>query len=68
MKKRVVVVKKGAGAADNGGKREFAHASSGTRSGERSGQRNDRPRREPRQNYGSDDGYSYNPFAALLKR
>ena len=27
----------------------------------------DRKPRE-RQNYGSDDGYSYNPFAALLKK
>ncbi len=53
-KKRVVVVKK-AGAGDK--KPAFA---------------NDRPRnngnRAGRENFGSDDGMSYNPFAALLKK
>ncbi|MCR5724452.1 MAG: RNA-binding transcriptional accessory protein [Treponema sp.] len=58
-KKRVVVVKKAGSGAVAGGKREFANAGRG-----------DRPRGNdrPRQNYGSDDGMSYNPFAALLKR
>ena len=54
-RKRVVIVKKGG----NGEKKaEFAHG--------------DRPRRENRGDRrferGSDDGMSYNPFAALLKK
>ena len=61
-KKRVVVVKKGAGSADNGGKREFAHA------GARVGKSGDRPRREPRQSYGSDSGETYNPFALAFAK
>ncbi|MBQ9282714.1 MAG: RNA-binding transcriptional accessory protein [Treponema sp.] len=52
-KKRVVVVKKGSGSGDK--KPEFAR-------------NNDRPRNGGNRNFGSDDGMSYNPFAALLKR
>ena len=52
-KKRVVVVKKGSGSASGDKKPAFA---------------NDRPRNNGNRNFGSDDGMSYNPFAALLKR
>ncbi|WP_296328660.1 Tex family protein, partial [uncultured Treponema sp.] len=52
-KKRVVVVKKGSGSASGDKKPAFA---------------NDRPRNGGNRNFGSDDGMSYNPFAALLKR
>ena len=53
-KKRVVVVKKGTGAAAGDKKPAFA---------------NDRPRNNGgNRNFGSDDGMSYNPFAALLKK
>ena len=57
-KKRVVVVKKG-GAGAAAGKREFANAGRGDRP-----RGNDRPRRD----YGSDDGMSYNPFAAAFAK
>ena len=51
-KKRVVVVKKGA----NGEKKpEFAR-------------NNDRPRNGGNRNFGSDDGFSYNPFAAAFAK
>ncbi|MBB5224863.1 helix-hairpin-helix domain-containing protein [Treponema ruminis] len=53
-KKRVVVVKKGTGAAAGDKKPAF---------------QSDRPRNNGgNRNFGSDDGMSYNPFAALLKR
>ncbi|MCR5217608.1 Tex-like N-terminal domain-containing protein [Treponema sp.] len=58
-KKKIVVVKK-AGAAGTGA------ASKGSHSYDK-GSRPAGQRRE-RQNFGSDDGYSYNPFAALLKK
>lgn len=62
-KKKVVVIKKGAGtAASSAG---TAGGSSKTvRPSANKPYSNDKPRRD---NYGSDDGYSYNPFAALLK-
>ncbi|MBB5218844.1 uncharacterized protein HNP77_001213 [Treponema rectale] len=55
-KKKIVVVKKG--------------GASGTAGGTKSFDKGNRPagQRRERQNYGSDDGYSYNPFAALLKK
>ena len=55
-KKKIVVVKKG--------------SASGTAGGTKSFDKGNRPagQRRERQNYGSDDGYSYNPFAALLKK
>jgi len=52
-KKRVVVVKKGSGSASGDKKPAF---------------QSDRPRNGGNRNFGSDDGMSYNPFAALLKR
>lgn len=57
-KKRVVVVRKGAENKD--GKKSYADRP-----------RSDRPResqRREKQNFGSDDGMYYNPFAALLKK
>lgn len=54
-KKRVVVVKKGS--SDGGSRREPAYAGK------------NRPQRENnRRDWGSDDGETYNPFAALLKK
>ena len=52
-KKRVVVVKKGSGAAAGDKKPAFA---------------NDRPRNNGNRNFGSDDGMSYNPFAAAFAK
>ncbi|MCR5613013.1 Tex family protein [Treponema sp.] len=58
--KKIVVVRKGAG-SNSGAAGKNGGASRGpARSGEM--------RRAPRENYGSDDGMSYNPFAALLKK
>ena len=58
--KKIVIVRKGAG-SNSGAAGKNGGASRGpARSGE--------PRRAPRENYGSDDGMSYNPFAALLKK
>ncbi|WP_407426830.1 helix-hairpin-helix domain-containing protein [Treponema sp.] len=56
-KKRVVVVKKGSGASSGDKKPAFANDRS-RNGGNRAG----------RENFGSDDGMSYNPFAALLKK
>ncbi len=53
--RKVVVVKKGSASASKG---EHSYAG-----------RNDRPRRDNNRSYGgNDDGTTYNPFAALLKR
>ena len=52
-KKRVVVVKKGSGSASGDKKPAF---------------QSDRPRNNGNRNFGSDDVFSYNPFAALLKK
>ena len=48
------------------GKKRIVVVKKGT-AGAASAKPADRKPRE-RQNYGSDDGYSYNPFAALLKK
>ena len=56
-KKRVVVIKKGSGSAASGDKKPaFA------------GARDDRPRNGGNRNFGSDDGMSYNPFAAAFAK
>ena len=55
-KKKIVVVKKGGASGAAGGTKSF------DKGNRLAGQRRER------QNYGSDDGYSYNPFAALLKK
>ncbi|MFA6938135.1 MAG: Tex family protein [Treponema sp.] len=57
--KRVVVVKKGAGASS------APHGSGNGPSGGYS--RSERPQRRDDHRYGSDDGMMYNPFAVLLK-
>ncbi|MBO4403771.1 MAG: helix-hairpin-helix domain-containing protein, partial [Treponema sp.] len=63
--KRVVVVKKGAAGTAGAGADK---AASGTRNTVRpKGDFNRGPRRE-KQNYGSDDGMRYNPFAVLLNK
>ena len=38
------------------------------KNGSSSGKNGDRPRSQPKQNFGSDDGMKYNPFAMLLKK
>ena len=52
-KKRVVVVKKGSGSASGDKKPAF---------------QSDRPRNNGNRNFGSDDGMSYNPFAAAFAK
>ena len=55
-KKRVVVVKKGANGEKAGFDKLNHHAN------------NDRPRNGGNRNFGSDDGFSYNPFAAAFAK
>ncbi len=56
-KKRVVVVRKGGSAQEQK-----------TSANKSAGQRDNRAPRREKQNFGSDDGMYYNPFAALLKK
>ncbi|MBP5588820.1 MAG: RNA-binding transcriptional accessory protein, partial [Treponema sp.] len=64
--KKIVVVRKGAAGGSGAG----AGGARGENRGGRGDGRNNpvRERRAPRENFGSDDGMSYNPFAALLKK
>ena len=64
--KKIVVVRKGAAGGSGAG----AGGARGENRGGRGDGRNNpvRERRAPRENLGSDDGMSYNPFAALLKK
>ena len=59
-KKRVVVVKKGS-SGEKGGFDKLNHRID-------SGNRGDRPRNGGNRNFGSDDGFSYNPFAAAFAK
>lgn len=65
--RKVVIIKKGSGSSSAGGSdRNFvARKSDGGK--QFAGQSRDRDQRNAG-NYGSDDGMSYNPFAALLKK
>lgn len=64
--KKIVVVRKGAAGGSGAG----AGGARGENRGGRGDGRNNpvRERRATRENLGSDDGMSYNPFAALLKK
>lgn len=67
-KRKVVVVKKGGSGERNGGFESLNHR--GDNFNRRGDNRNGNAGHQNRErhNYGSDDGMSYNPFAALLKK